>query len=168
MLTITDALVAEHRVFSDLFDHIEGLLPTLTVLGEVRLLVGLVERLLQSHADAEKNLAYAALDHVLEHRGHIDRLHQDHEEIDASLGRAQQAPSLEQARRLLRAAIAASRKHFRREERSVFPVLEGVLQPSTLRALGTARIRSRTAPARIPQGDFARDSQPRSAPLHSR
>ena len=141
MLTITDTLLAEHRMFRDLFDEIESLLPRLSAVSEVRLLAVLVERVLQRHAEAENNLAYAALDHVLEHRSRLDRLHQDHQEIDASLQRAQEAPTFEQSRRLLKTAIAFSREHFRREEQSVFPLLERMLQPDTLTALGTARIR---------------------------
>ena len=145
MSSITETLIAEHGVFTDLFTHIEGLLPDLKTLAEVRLLATLVERLLQSHAEAEGNLAYLALDHVLEDKGHIDRLHQDHQEIDASLARAQTSPSLEEARRLLRTAIAASREHFRREERSVFPLLEQALEAETLAALGAARVQHRGA-----------------------
>jgi hemerythrin-like domain-containing protein len=140
MIAITEVLSAEHRVFTELFDQIEGLLPNLTTLPEVKLLTTLVERLLQGHADAERNLAYLALDHALKDRGRLDRLHQDHEEIDASLKRAQTTRNFEEARRLLRASISTSREHFRREERSVFPLLERVLRPETLAALGTARV----------------------------
>ena len=140
MITITDALVAEHRQLRDLFDQIETLLPNLATLAEVRLLATLVGGLLRGHDAAEQNLAYAALDHVLQDRDRIDRLHQDHEEIDASLERAQTARGIEEARRLLKASIVASREHFRREERSVFPLVERELQHETLTALGTARL----------------------------
>ena len=148
MLTITDALVAEHRVFADLFDEIESLLCNVKTRVEVALLTSLVERLLQRHAEAEKDLAYAALDHALKHRGPVNRLHQDHEEIDESFRRAQIAPDFAEARRLLKTAIAASRKHFKREERSVFPLLEETLRPDTQAALGAAHIQPRAVPAR--------------------
>ena len=148
MITITDVLIAEHRLFTELFDDIEKLLPKLKVLGEVRLLSGLLERLLRSHADAEQNLAYVALDHTLKDKGQLDRLHQDHEEIDASLVRARRSLKIEEARRLLRGAIKASREHFRREERGVFPMIEHLLQPGTLAELGTARVAARAGLAR--------------------
>jgi hemerythrin-like domain-containing protein len=146
MIAITEILSAEHRVFTELFDQIEGLLPKLTTLPEVKLLTTLVEGLLQGHADAERNLAYVALDHALKDRGRLDRLHQDHEEIDASLKRAQTAHSFEEARRLLKTSISASREHFRREEGSIFPLLERVLRPETLATLGTARVQPDAAP----------------------
>jgi hemerythrin-like domain-containing protein len=145
MIAITEVLSSEHRVFTELFDQIERLLPGLTTLSEVRLVICLLEHLLQSHANAEQNLAYAALDHALNNEGHLDRLYEDHEEIDASLRRARTARSFEGARRLLKLSITASREHFRREERSVFPLLEQVLQRDTLAALGTARVRPRAA-----------------------
>jgi hemerythrin-like domain-containing protein len=140
-MTITDALIAEHRVFTDLFDHIEGVLPTLTTLAEVKLLAALVGHLLQSHADAEKNLAYVALDHALKDKGPVERLHQDHHEIDASLAQVGSARRLPDACRLFKAAIAAGREHFQREEQSVFPLLEGMLERETLAALGAAHAR---------------------------
>jgi hypothetical protein len=144
MLTITDALIAEHRVFLDLFDHIEGTLPDLATLAEVRLLATLVERLLESHAKAERNLAYAALDHMLEESGCLDRLHQDHQEIDQSLRRIQMIPDFDAARQMMRAAMATSREHF---ELQLFPLLEDTLQSGTLTALGNARIGQHAAGA---------------------
>ena len=137
MIAITEVLSAEHRVFTELFDQIEGLLPKLTTLPEVKLLTTLVEGLLQGHADAEKNLAYVALDHALKDRGR-----------HASLKRAQTARSFEEARRLLKTSISTSREHFRREEGSIFPLLERVLRPETLAALGTARIQPAAAPVK--------------------
>ena len=145
MLTITDTLIAEHRVFTDLFDQIESLLPNLTTPAEVKLLATLVERLLQSHADVEKNLAFAALDHMLNDKRSLDRMHQDHHEIDGSLRRVQAAPNFKEACRLLQKAIAASRVHFQYEEQSVFPQVEQVLHQDALTALGTARLKPRVA-----------------------
>ena len=140
MLKITDALTAEHRVFLDLFTQVERSLPDLTTVAEVRLLAVLLERLLESHADTERNLAYAALDHVLRHEGRLDRMHQDHQEIDATLARIRETEDFSEARRLLRTAIGTSRDHFRLEELQLFPLLEQTLLPDTLVALGDARL----------------------------
>ena len=137
-LTITDALTAEHVVLLDLFGQVEELLFSARTLSEVRLLSKLVEQMLLDHADNEKDLAYAVLDHALADRGTLDRMHQDHEEIDESLRRVSSATSLAEAVRLLRIALAASREHFRFEETRVFPAIEGVLQTETLVKLGRA------------------------------
>lgn len=138
MNTITEALVVEHDVFSAVFGLIERVLPDLRALAEVKRLAGLVEGMLQRHAEAEASLVYVALDHVLQDQGEIDRLHQDHQEIDLRLKQVQAAGEPQEARRLLAAALAASRQHFDFEEEMVFPMIEKALQAETLRELAKA------------------------------
>ncbi len=102
------------------------------------MLAGLVEALLRAHSEAETNLAFAALDHVLADRGQLEALHQDHHEIDGRLRSAQAAKDCAEARRLLRAALRVSREHFAREERAVFPLIDRSLSPEVLTVLGKA------------------------------
>jgi hemerythrin-like domain-containing protein len=99
-------------------------------------MASVIEGMLQRHAEAETHLAYLALDHALAHQGELERMHQDHHEIDARLRSVQSADSVAEARRLLDAALLASREHFQGEERTIFPLLEKVLQHDTLSALG--------------------------------
>jgi hypothetical protein len=141
MPTITDTLIVEHGFFCAAFDHIERVLPQLGSVQEVRLLSDLVEDLLARHAETEKGLAYAALDHVLEDKGELDRMHHDHKEIDIHFQRVHRARSLGEARLLIAKALAASREHFRQEEKGVFPLLEQVLPAEALTSLGGARLR---------------------------
>lgn len=142
MLSITKALVAEHAIFRVVFDQIEGVLPRLGSVQEIKLLATVVEGMLSGHAKAETNLAYSALDHVLAEDGRLSRLHQDHHEIDGHFERVQRANDLAEAQRMLKRALAASREHFRREEEIVFPYLEQILQPGTLGTLGQTWIDS--------------------------
>ncbi|HUJ43006.1 MAG TPA: hemerythrin domain-containing protein [Opitutaceae bacterium] len=135
-MKITEALVAEHRIFRSVFDQIERVLPWLATVAEVKVLASVIEGMLEDHAGTETNLAYLALDHVMQDKGQLDRLHEEHQEIDASLRRVQQTDSCPEARRLLATAIAASRHHFHFEEQTVFPLLESVLQGGTLTELG--------------------------------
>lgn len=135
-MKITEALVVEHRIFLNVFDQIERVLPRMTTVAGVRALAGVIEGLLAEHAATETNLAFLALDHVMHDKGQLERLHEEHHEIDASLHHVQKACSCAEARRLLKAAIEASRQHFRFEEQSVFPLLENVLQGETLTELG--------------------------------
>jgi hemerythrin-like domain-containing protein len=137
-MRITDALVTEHAVFLRVFDQIERVLPSLTTPTEVQTIAGIIEGMLSSHADAEANLAYLALDHVLHEKGHLDRMHQDHHEIDNRLRQAHSARTCAEGRRLLQSALASSREHFRLEEKILFPLLEGALQDDTLEKLGNA------------------------------
>ena len=107
----------------------------------------IVEGLLEGHARTETDLAYKALDHVQEHNGELKQMHQDHHEIDDRLRQVHTAKTCAEARHLLKAAIKASREHFRGEERSVFPLLEKALQPETLTALGEIWMQRQPAPA---------------------
>ena len=136
IMTITEALVAEHTIFLSVFDQIERVLPSLATPAEVSTMASIVEGLLEGHAKTETDLAYLALDHVLEHNGELKRMHQDHHEIDDRLRKVHTANTCAEARRLLKSAILASRDHFRGEERSVFPLLEKSLQEQTLTDLG--------------------------------
>ena len=136
MLPITQALITEHTVFTTVFNAIEHQLPGLRTVEEVKLLGALVEALLQEHGATETDLAYVALDHALDHEGQLEKLHQDHHEIDSCLHKVQTATTLADARHLLRLALRSSRKHFQREERNVFPLLEKMLRAETLGQLG--------------------------------
>jgi hemerythrin-like domain-containing protein len=146
-MKITEALVAEHTIFLSVFDQIEQGLPSLTTPVEVSTMASLIERLLEGHAKTETNLAYLALDHVLEHNGELKRMHQDHHEIDDRLRKVHTARTCAEARRLLKSAIAASREHFQCEERSVFPLLERSLREETLTELGSTWMRRQPVPA---------------------
>jgi hemerythrin-like domain-containing protein len=136
IMKITEALVAEHTIFLNVFDQIERVLPSLATPAEVQTMASIVEGLLEGHAKTETNLAYLALDHVMAHNGELKRMHQDHHEIDDRLRKVRLASTVAQGRRLLKSAIGASREHFRAEERGVFPLLERTLQEETLSELG--------------------------------
>ena len=56
-------------------------------------------------------------------------------------------PELAHARSLLREALGASRKHFKHEERKVFPLIEKGMQPEALTKLGMVWFLQRYAPA---------------------
>jgi hemerythrin-like domain-containing protein len=147
MSTITEALVMEHAVFRAVFDQIEHVLPKAGTAQEVKLLAALVERLLNGHGEKEENLAYLAFDHVLKENGGLDRLRQDHYEIDGHFRLVHQANGLAEAQRMFNKAVAGTRWHFRHEEEVVFPFLEQVLRPETLGALGKAWMGSNSASA---------------------
>jgi hemerythrin-like domain-containing protein len=136
MIPITQALITEHAVFTTVFNTIEHQLPGLRTVDEVKLLGALVESLLREHGATETDLAYAALDHALDHEGRLNKLHEEHHEIDARLRQVQAAATLTEAQHLLKLALRATRKHFKREERNVFPLLEQMLRTETLAQLG--------------------------------
>jgi hemerythrin-like domain-containing protein len=134
-MTLTEILTTEHRIFNRVFYQIEKVLPNLTTPQEGRLLAQLITGMLEAHAATETDLAYIALDHVLQNEGALQRMHHDHRELDASLERVQSATTCAEVCRLLKQAIHASREHFKAEELSVFPLMERKLQPETLTKL---------------------------------
>ena len=136
MQSITKTLTMEHAIFCKVFEQIERVLSVTHTAPEVQLLASVVEGLLAGHGETETNLAYAALDHALADRGALKQLYQDHREIDDHFKRVHQATDPAVALRLLKKALSATRDHFRREEKTVFPVLEKTLQPDTLLTLG--------------------------------
>lgn len=136
MDSITKALIMEHAVFSDVFEQMEKVLASAPSVPEIKVLALVVEGLLQSHGETETNLAYSALDHALADKDALNRLYQDHHEIDDHFKRIHRATDAAEAQRLLKKALAATREHFRREEKTVFPMLERTLQPETLTTLG--------------------------------
>jgi hemerythrin-like domain-containing protein len=135
-MKITEALLAEHLVFHNLFDHLEARLPGLKKLAEIQLLAEMMECLLSAHSATEDKLFIGPLDHCFEQLGQRETFHKEHVEIDANLKRVRNAKTVHEARELLLSAINYSRRHFDREERVVFPIAEKVLKSKTLSDLG--------------------------------
>jgi hemerythrin-like domain-containing protein len=135
-MKITDILRAEHTVFHHLFDQIEASAPQLKTLSEVKSLALLVDKVMSPHSKTEDDLFIEPLEHCFDQIGHKETFHHEHELIEEAFARIQKAGSLKDARRLLIGAMAASRKHFDKEERIVFPMAERVLKAKTLSDLG--------------------------------
>ena len=147
-MKITEILMAEHAVFHNLFDHIEAAVPRLKTPGEVKLLATLVDKVMAPHSKTEDDLFIEPLEHCFEQIGQNETFHAEHRQIEEMLARVHKARTLKDARKILLAAIAASRKHFDKEERIVFPMAERVLKTKTLSELGTEWLRQREAAKR--------------------
>jgi hemerythrin-like domain-containing protein len=135
-MKITDVLRAEHAVFHNLFDHIEASVPKLKTLAEVKGLAVLVEKLHAPHSQLEDDLFIEPLEPYFDQMGQRETFHAEHEHIEAALAKVQKARTVKDARKILLNAIAASRKHFDKEERIVFPLAERILKAKTLSELG--------------------------------
>jgi len=135
-MKITDVLRAEHAVFHNLFDHIEVTVPRVKTLAEVKGLAVLVEKLHGPHSKTEDYLFIEPLEPYFDQMGQQETFHAEHEHIEATLKAVQKARTLKDAKKILLNAIAASRKHFDKEERIVFPLAERILKVKTLSKLG--------------------------------
>ena len=143
-MKITEALLAEHFVFHNMFDHIEATVMELKTVGEVKSIAALLESMLKAHSDTEDQLFLGPLEHCFEQMGQRDAFLEEHQEIDQNLRLIQQSTRLKQAQDLLLAAVVHSRKHFDKEERIVFPLAEPVLKSKTLTQLGQTWTEQRT------------------------
>ena len=144
-MKITEALLAEHVVFHNIFDHIERVLPELKTVVEIKAFAGLLEGLLRKHGGSEEEWIFAPLEHCLEQMGQRDTFEKEHREIDASLSESMKASRIADARKLLLKAVLASRKHFDHEERIVFKLAEKVMKAETLLDLGRTWVEQRKA-----------------------
>lgn len=144
-MKITDILRAEHTVFHHLFDQIETSAPRLKTLSEVKSLALLLDKVMAPHSHTEDELFIEPLEHCFDQIGHKETFHHEHEVIEEKFAQIQKAGSLKAARKLLLEVIAASRKHFEKEERIVFPMAERILKAKTLSDLGFEWMRRREA-----------------------
>ena len=144
-MKITDILRAEHTVFHHLFDHIEMTAPRLKSLAEVKSVAVLVDKVMAPHSRTEDELFIKPLEHCFEQIGQRETFHQEHKVIEANLDKIAKARTLKVGKQLLLGVITASRKHFEKEERVVFPLAERVLKIQTLTDLGSEWMKRREA-----------------------
>jgi len=144
-MKITDILRAEHSVFHNLFDHIEATAPRLKTLAEVKSVAVLIDKVMAPHSQTEDELFIDPLEHCFDQIGQKETFHHEHEQIEAMLVKVTKARTLKDAKGLLLAVIAASRKHFEKEERIVFPMAERILKAKTLTELGAEWMNRREA-----------------------
>ena len=135
-MTIIQTLAAEHVVFHNVFDHIEQTVAGLKTVAEVRAVAALLEALLKVHSRIEDHLLIEPLEPNLIQLGQHENFHAEHEQIDADLIALAKVRRVTEARKLLLGAVLASRKHFDKEERIVFPLARRLLTAKTLTALG--------------------------------
>lgn len=145
-MKITEALIAEHVVFHNLFDHVENELPKLKTIAEVKTLSRLLENMLETHSKVEDQLLIEPLEPSFSQMGQAENFHAEHHEIDEDLRKLKTIRRLPEAKRLLIKAVLASRKHFDKEERIVFPLAERQLTAKSLALLGKRWESQRSAP----------------------
>jgi len=135
-MKITEILMTEHTVFQNLFDHLEATVPETKTLAVVKALAITMETLTRPHSKTEDELFIKPLEHYFDQIGHETTFHDEHELIERALAGVLKTKDLKLAKKLLLAAVLASRRHFDKEERIVFPMAERVLKAKTLTELG--------------------------------
>lgn len=144
-MKITQALLAEHVVFHNLFDHLEQTAPKLKTLAEVRTLSSLLAAMLDAHSKIEDRLLIDPLEPSLHQLGQDKSFHDEHDEIDRTLAQVHSTRRPSEARGLLLKAVLLCRKHFDKEERIMFPLAERQLSAKSLLLLGNDWMEQRAA-----------------------
>ena len=134
-MKITEALLAEHMVFHNLFDRVEWLASRLSTLAEVRVCASLMAAMLHDHSVMEDELLMHPLEHCLSQLGQADNIHHEHDAIEAQLAAAESARQLKSARAALLQAVQLARQHFDKEERVIFPLADRQFNATTQTAL---------------------------------
>ncbi len=142
-MKITEALLAEHFVFHNIFDYLERRVPATEHLCEVKAHADMLEAMLEAHSKMEDELVIEPLSHCLDNLGQAENFEAEHEEIDKSLASIRETTELADAQRKLINAVRWSRKHFDKEERIVFPLAEKWLKEKTLQDLGDSWMKER-------------------------
>ena len=145
-MKITEALLAEHVVFHNLFDYAESIVPKLKTLAEVCALSSLLRTMLNRHTNVEDHLLIAPLEAAFSQMGQSDNFHEEHEEIEKQLQLIVKARRINEGKKRLIAAVTLCRKHFDKEERLVFPLAEKQLSAQSLLLLGKRWEEQRTKP----------------------
>ncbi len=145
-MKITEALLAEHVVYHNLFDYLERILPTVRTLSEVRMLSALLETMLRNHTMVEDHLLIDPLEATFSQMGQDETFHEEHDEIERDLKSVLAVNRIGAAKQRLLDAVVLCRKHFDKEERIVFPMAERQLSPKSLLVLGKRWEEQRTVP----------------------
>lgn len=145
-MKITEALLAEHVVFHNLFDYVERVLPGVKTLAEVRTLSELLDAMLRIHSNMEDHLLIDPMEATFSQIGHAENFHDEHNAIEAGLDSIRSGLRVADAKRRLLATVLLCRKHFDKEERIVFPLAERQLSPKSLLVLGKRWAEQRTVP----------------------
>ncbi len=145
-MKITEALLAEHVVFHNLFDYAERIVPDLKTLAEVCALSSLIQTMLRIHTKVEDHLLIDPLDAAFAQMGQADNFHEEHEQIEQGLESVTHARRIRQAKDRLMQTVVLCRKHFDKEERIVFPMAEKQMSAKSLLLLGKRWEEQRTVP----------------------
>ncbi len=137
-MKLIDALLGEHGAFNALFDSIEKLAESGGVLAQIESATTILAAELDSHATFEEKLLFPALEPHLASNNLIAELCSEHRVIQDGLERIQDAQEIREAVDAMHQTLVVARRHFRREEESLYSVARRVLDDETQSHLGEA------------------------------
>ncbi len=147
-INLTNALLGEHAVIYELFDHVRDTTLTSDDIRDIHGAVAVVARLLVSHARIEEDLLFSSLELHLGQMGGqmggqmdgqmgpLAMMRAEHLEIDDLLEAAGRETDLAVLRSVVGQLLDLAHYHFQKEEAVLFPMARQCLDEATLTDLG--------------------------------
>jgi len=134
-MKITDALLGEHGLFYAYFDILAERINAADH-GAARTLANALDTLLRSHAKAEEDLLFPAMEGQMGEVGPLAMMRQEHQEIDRLLDEIAGATDDSDVAPLLGELLELIYSHFHKEEAVLFHMAEQFLDEATLLEMG--------------------------------
>lgn len=135
-MDIVDALLGEHGALYAQFDHVEEVVPQLS-LSALRAQTDVLAAALQSHSSLEDELLFTALEPILGVGSpELLGMRMMHEDIDRVIEAFRAATEVEQAQGAVLGVVGLARQHFLGEEQTLFPTARERILQETRDALG--------------------------------
>lgn len=135
-MDIVDALLGEHGALYAQFDHVEEVVPQLS-LSALRAQTDVLAAALQSHSSLEDGLLFTALEPILGAGSpELLGMRMMHEDIDRGIEAFRATTDIEQAQGALLGVVGLARQHFLGEEQTLFPTARERITQETRDALG--------------------------------
>jgi hemerythrin-like domain-containing protein len=135
-MKITEALLRDHKVFYSQFEDLENALLSHSALPEIESQIDALTASLETHAQLEDELLFAALEPYIGQTGPLAVMRMEHSEIENTFAELQQAADYAATEEWVSHLLQVARPHFAKEEQVLFPTAEQVLDSNTLEQLG--------------------------------
>jgi iron-sulfur cluster repair protein YtfE (RIC family) len=135
-MRVTDALLGEHGLIYALFAHVDAALARAATVDAARVLAGVVDVALRSHAQLEDELLFPMLEAKIGPMGPLAVMREEHREIEEALDDASGATEVSEIVAAIRRAIDIARPHFQKEEVVLFPLASRAIPAAELDRLG--------------------------------
>jgi hemerythrin-like domain-containing protein len=134
-MKLTDALLGEHAMLYETFDHLRAASAGGAV-GDIRAAMPVLERLLVAHARIEEELLFPSLEPRLGPMGPLAVMRAEHRELDELLRSAKTTDDPAGLRAIVGQLLDLAVNHFRKEETVLFHMAERILDEDALARLG--------------------------------
>ncbi len=135
-MKLTDALLGEHAVMYELFEHVRDTTKNTEDVQEIHGAVSVLERLILSHAQLEEDLLFSRLEPHLGQMGPLAVMRSEHRGIDDLLKAAKQGTDADALKSVIDRLLELAYGHFQKEEKVLFGMARQFLDEVTLTELG--------------------------------